>query len=370
MVSEDIEFGLTGPGKSARPSSSLVRCEPINECSRTYPLEIMATYFVYIDHYRVFTDYPLGEQFGRVARLASTAPRQLHTAFALEEGIGNVKAFNRVTWTIWGGQYGGAERGGLEQEVNYWPTSGEESACGADIGGWEIYNGMIVSPASSDKMLRNLVTDNRPVPLHPDQGGSITSPTLLTASAIPHIQPLIVPTDLSAVKMLGHIPYARRLITAVLPTNAAAAGPTFKRLFCGLVTVPAAWSDAEGWRRQTLPLAHSDSTEVDESVDNGPLERETATLPDPDELILWIEPDVLHGQRGISDEVVGMALRGRWGHFGDELGRDSWWAFKAKDCRSFKPTACLLSQLTSRCPTVHVARYQSSRGFRWANDHE
>lgn len=90
----------------------------------------MATYFAYIDHYKVFTDSPLDKQFERAARLASLSPRLLREAHTVEENIARARGINRATWTVWGGQYGMAER----------PTS-EKPCLGADdaeASGWEV----------------------------------------------------------------------------------------------------------------------------------------------------------------------------------------------------------------------------------------
>ena len=154
--------------------------------------------------------------------------------------------------------------------------------------------------------------------------------------------------DKSTIVMLGHIPYARRLVTAVLPPLTDIDGPAFQQQLRRLVTVSAPWNEAEGWRRQTLPPAavpHSSNSSG--SLDSlaleatEPLEGEIATISEPAELILWLEPGLL--EEGKIRDLVGMGLRGRWGLFGTEDGRQSWWAFKAKDCEYFSirpPPSC------------------------------
>ena len=132
----------------------------------------MATYFAYIDHYKVFTEFPLNEQFERVARLASLAPRMLREAHAAEENMGQARGINRATWTVWGGQYGMAERGGPEQEECDWPTS-ENPCLGAnedESNGWEVprracYRSLLASVAADRAAI-----DTRPAPLTADQG--------------------------------------------------------------------------------------------------------------------------------------------------------------------------------------------------------
>jgi hypothetical protein len=100
----------------------------------------MATYFAYIEHYQVFADSPYDKQFASVARMATMAPRLLREAHEVEESIGQARGLNRATWTIWGGQYGGAERSGFEREETDWPIS-ENPELGpskTDTGGWEV----------------------------------------------------------------------------------------------------------------------------------------------------------------------------------------------------------------------------------------
>lgn len=135
--------------------------------------------------------------------------------------------------------------------------------------------------------------------------------------------------------MLGQIPYARRLVTAVLPPSEEPTGPAFQRVFCRLVTVPAPWNDAEGWRRQTLLPIVSDETDFLDSSDptnSEVLEGELETITEPEELVIWVEPEAIQGEGGATLDVIGMGLRGRWGLFGTVDGIHSWWAFKAKDC--------------------------------------
>lgn len=133
--------------------------------------------------------------------------------------------------------------------------------------------------------------------------------------------------------MLGHIPYARRLITAVLPPLEISTGPKFQQRFHRLVTAPAPWNDAEGWRRQTLPPIVSENADTPDPSASGVLEGELATIAEPNELTIWVESEALQNPDGTIHDVVGMGLRGRWGMFGMKDGSHSWWAFKAKDCK-------------------------------------
>jgi hypothetical protein len=119
-----------------------------------------------------------------------------------------------------------------------------------------------------------------------------------------------------------------------------------------LVTGQAPWSDAEGWRRQTLPSIDLDSPDTAESHDPKVLEGEPATITEPDEIILWVDSEVLQGESGATRDIVGMGLRGRWGLYGTLDGCHSWWAFKAKDCMSF---AFLIFRLTPYShPGTHI----------------
>ena len=167
--------------------------------------------------------------------------------------------------------------------------------------------------------------------------------------------------------MLGHLPYARRLVTAVLSPSGDPTGPAFQHTLHRIVTVPAPWNEAEGWRRQKLPPIAPDASDTSGPISSADLEGELATVTEPEELILYIEPEALQGEGGSTLDVVGMGLRGRWGLFGTADGTHSWWAFKAKDCeyqrryphRLYHWPAKNLT-MTTRCSALHLARHRRS----------
>jgi len=84
---------------------------------------ISASFFTYIEHHRVFPDEPLKSRFEEAAALARSSPRLLMDAHRLESALADGEGWNRAVWTVWGGQYGGAERGGLEKEMPEWPVA-------------------------------------------------------------------------------------------------------------------------------------------------------------------------------------------------------------------------------------------------------
>jgi hypothetical protein len=140
--------------------------------------------------------------------------------------------------------------------------------------------------------------------------------------------------------MLGHLPYARRRVTAVIPPIVSPSEMTSnnRTSMYQLITVPAPWMASEGWRRDPMTAEAEGAPEVSDlsrpdADASGPLEREEATIADPELMTLWIEPSAV-GTDETGQSLIGMALRGRWGLFGTGLGDedDQWWAFKAKDC--------------------------------------
>lgn len=84
---------------------------------------ISAAFFSYIEHYDVFPEDALKTRFVKAAALARSSPRLLLDAHTLESALADGEGWNRTVWAAWGGQYGGAERGGLEKEIPEWPVS-------------------------------------------------------------------------------------------------------------------------------------------------------------------------------------------------------------------------------------------------------
>lgn len=178
-----------------------------------------------------------------------------------------------------------------------------------------------------------------------------------------HIDELIAPLTRSEIKMFGHIPYARRRITAVFPSTSGSDNPPFERELLRVVTEKAPWTDDEGWRRQKMPAkVDLDGAATEESNGElGPLEREASTADEPDNLDIWVERVPL----GLADpyHLVGMALRGRWGLFGPSK-EQCWWAFKVKGCESWRRTILPRSCVTNRrfaCYLVEAARSVAGR---------
>ncbi len=140
--------------------------------------------------------------------------------------------------------------------------------------------------------------------------------------------------------MIEYLPYARRRISRVLPPCTPSPDtPAYATKLIRVITVPAPWTPEEKWRsHQRFKDEASDEEEVDDGVFEdavGPLEKEVATILEPEELVIWIEAAALGGRADLST-LVGMGLRGGWALFGKQSSLsegDRWWAFKAKDCR-------------------------------------
>ncbi|ORY30580.1 hypothetical protein BCR39DRAFT_528993 [Naematelia encephala] len=259
---------------------------------------IVAAFMAFIKHHEVITDPHLVAGFSEATLIARGAPEALICAKDFEDTICDGNKWNRASWILWGGVYQGPERGGTESEARwgYIPTR-EESTTGGfeDDGGWKV----------------DPVDDNGPEPVTEQQAWSA-------------IAPLIAPVQQSQIALLEYIPFARRRISRILelPTERS---PTFGTTLWPILTVPAPWTSSEKWR-----VHHAGNTaleDLDNKV-NSPkldLEKEVPTIPEPNEIVLWVEA------QAVNPDLVGMALRGRWAMMGTEDRTASWWCFKPKD---------------------------------------
>lgn len=88
--------------------------------------------------------------------------------------------------------------------------------------------------------------------------------------------------------------------------------------------------------KKSLPIqANHDNAEdedVEDEIDKG------QSVPEPEEMVIWIEAEDL-ADKGGGMGYVGMSLQGRWGLMGLKEDKDKsaqcgqWWAFKASDCK-------------------------------------
>jgi hypothetical protein len=104
--------------------------------------EIAAAFFAYLVYYNVFPEEPFASDFRQAATIAQSAPRLLLDALRVETALEEHQGWNAATWTLWGGQYGGAERGNLL--ASEWPTETVMSNDKKDEigdGGWGIKSG-------------------------------------------------------------------------------------------------------------------------------------------------------------------------------------------------------------------------------------
>jgi hypothetical protein len=90
-----------------------------------------SAFLAYVQHHEVLPDIA---GFADAAALARDACGRLEDAKGFEDVLCSPLGWNRAAWTMWGGVYGGAERGGQEKEVRAEDPSGAD----ADDGGWSV----------------------------------------------------------------------------------------------------------------------------------------------------------------------------------------------------------------------------------------
>ncbi|WWC88441.1 uncharacterized protein L201_003352 [Kwoniella dendrophila CBS 6074] len=284
---------------------------------------IAAAFMSFLIHYEVFPEASLKNELVRARDIARSAPQALLDAKALEDTISHGPGWNRAAWTLYGGAWGGAERGGLEKEVITWgsqntadhsdkeeSTKDEETS---DNGGWS------VEP----------IIDDRPAPLGKDE-------VISSHSRLTH------PLNPERVSLIQYLPFSRRRVVAVLPPAEPRADiPAYASRCHQLVTVPAPWTPNEKWR--ILRPKFDDEGSEDEESDSGgpavttshPLDQEKATIDEPDKVSIWVESHLFDDNPGLAERLPGAGLRGRWGLMGQEEGSETnytqWWTFKAKD---------------------------------------
>ncbi len=95
-------------------------------------LGVLSAFICFLHHHNVIIE--LAESFAICAQLARSAVRLLKQAKRLEDILGSGGNINRAMWVMYGGQWGGAERGGLEREVDTEVIMDDN----ASDGGWEV----------------------------------------------------------------------------------------------------------------------------------------------------------------------------------------------------------------------------------------
>lgn len=108
------------------------------ELNLSWITEITSAFMSFLTHYDVFPEPELKSIFQRAAIIARLAPHKLVEAKQLEEALARGDGWNRASWTVWGGTYGSAERGGLEKESNSWDTQPPPDVGITDDGGWTV----------------------------------------------------------------------------------------------------------------------------------------------------------------------------------------------------------------------------------------
>lgn len=97
--------------------------------------KITATFLTYIEHHQVVEE--IQADIAQAAQLARDAHDQLVSSKAFEDALCEGKGLNRAAWTVYGGEWGGPERGGLEKEGEVHqpePAINDDQ----DDGGWAV----------------------------------------------------------------------------------------------------------------------------------------------------------------------------------------------------------------------------------------
>ncbi|OCF75590.1 hypothetical protein I204_04447 [Kwoniella mangroviensis CBS 8886] len=102
---------------------------------------ITAAFLSFLVHYDVLPEPALQASLRKACDIAHSAPQALLDAKALEDVLSSGTGWNRANWTMFGGSWGGAERGGLEKSSISWgkQNANQEPSEGvADDGGWSV----------------------------------------------------------------------------------------------------------------------------------------------------------------------------------------------------------------------------------------
>jgi hypothetical protein len=95
---------------------------------------VASAFICFVEHHNAVPE--LAEAFAKAAQLARSAINSLAEAKMFEDIIGRGTNLNRALWAVYGGQWQGPERGGLELEPANENTPMVEET-GSD-GGWEV----------------------------------------------------------------------------------------------------------------------------------------------------------------------------------------------------------------------------------------
>jgi hypothetical protein len=265
-----------------------------------------------------------------VAALARTGPRLLLDALRVEDAVARLEGWNAATWSLWGGQYGGADRGSVQTEE--WPVEtgmAEGAEIGSnDDGGWSADAGASETKPSDSGLGADEMTGG-----FGKTSAKLNGQARMHDSNEPDMRVRLESLKFDNMRLLEYIPYARRRVIEVLPSALGQGNAPHLSDLCCLVTVPSPWVEAEGWRRSPLGSNARPDDETPPAIeDSSPLECEPATIEDPPRLNIWVEQSVL-GNDSSGRSLIGIALRGRWGLFGSSKDSEAqWWAFRSKDC--------------------------------------
>ena len=137
MVSVASTIAMTADllGILGQHCSSPVRLQTFQPSCVTDRVEITSAFLAYVQHHEILPDIA---GLDDAVALAVEAPARLQDAKALEDVLCSPLSWNRSAWTMWGGIYGGPERGGLEKEE---AAVRENEAADVDDGGWSVEPG-------------------------------------------------------------------------------------------------------------------------------------------------------------------------------------------------------------------------------------
>jgi len=147
---------------------------------------------------------------------------------------------------------------------------------------------------------------------------------------------LLSPAESRDIIFAAYLPFARRIITAVVAPACAGLCVGVERRLWQIVTRPAPWTQKEKWR---IPRPRFDDQACDEALFAELLpvgfEKELATTAEPHELSIWIELDTTLNYD--PQRLIGMGLRGRWALIKNSKTSMGWWILELKDCMSYVP---------------------------------
>jgi hypothetical protein len=97
--------------------------------------QITSAFLSFVEHHHVVEE--IQDQIAQAAELARGAYDRIKSSKVFEDALCEGNGLNRAAWTVYGGEWGGPERGGLEKEGEiHQPESDIKND--EDDGGWGV----------------------------------------------------------------------------------------------------------------------------------------------------------------------------------------------------------------------------------------